>query len=319
MTALMSEIRELLAAAQSAEGSGDLLTAIRHLTNAAEWYRSRALDPRAAQMERQVERLKARLSERGAEDDGFGFGDGFAADARGLEVRTARLDDGTSNWCSFCCRPATEVGRLVAGPAGSYICAACVVHGGVLLGQSTVPVARMADAPVLTSTQQRAAERLRVARCGVLFGPSGSGKSTVISRLCGASVLVLDAATAADGARAQAFLSAGAERRVVLAVSAEAPPPAFVLQGPEGAALVHTSSSLRPHVGDAAPLIDVVVSLTAPGPDDLLALARAWLEAKGALVPDGVVERLVEVAMGGGGLTELVALVARIPSGSWQQ
>jgi hypothetical protein len=55
----VSQIRQLLAAAQEAEVKGELQVAIRLLQEAARWYEARNLLPRAAQMLRQVERLTA--------------------------------------------------------------------------------------------------------------------------------------------------------------------------------------------------------------------------------------------------------------------
>jgi hypothetical protein len=37
-------------------------------------------------------------------------------------------------WCSFCCRPGVEVGNLVAGPVGAFICRACTERALGLLG-----------------------------------------------------------------------------------------------------------------------------------------------------------------------------------------
>ena len=36
-------------------------------------------------------------------------------------------------WCSFCCRPTAEVGALVAGPAGAFICEHCTERALALL------------------------------------------------------------------------------------------------------------------------------------------------------------------------------------------
>jgi hypothetical protein len=39
-------------------------------------------------------------------------------------------------WCSFCCRPSTEVGSLVAGPVGAFICLACTERAVRLLSEA---------------------------------------------------------------------------------------------------------------------------------------------------------------------------------------
>jgi len=45
-------------------------------------------------------------------------------------------DPAQAAWCSFCCRPGQEVGSLVAGPAGAYICRGCVERAQALLGDA---------------------------------------------------------------------------------------------------------------------------------------------------------------------------------------
>jgi hypothetical protein len=61
-------------------------------------------------------------------------------------------------WCSFCCRPKAEVGPMVAGPAGAFICAECIgaaaAIAGVAPGAAEKPSERVAralspDAPLL--------------------------------------------------------------------------------------------------------------------------------------------------------------------------
>ncbi|MHB8877619.1 MAG: ClpX C4-type zinc finger protein, partial [Myxococcaceae bacterium] len=42
-------------------------------------------------------------------------------------------------WCSFCCRPIREVGPLVAGPAGAFICLPCIGEARGLLSKQPVP------------------------------------------------------------------------------------------------------------------------------------------------------------------------------------
>ncbi len=51
-----------------------------------------------------------------------------------LAEREVTLADPTAElWCSFCCRPQAEAGRLVGGPTGSFICASCVQKSLALL------------------------------------------------------------------------------------------------------------------------------------------------------------------------------------------
>src|SRR6218665_527645 len=55
-------------------------------------------------------------------------------EGRFIERGPTRADPSLDAWCSFCCRPRAEVGPLVAGPAGAFICAACIGESGGLLG-----------------------------------------------------------------------------------------------------------------------------------------------------------------------------------------
>ncbi|MBS2030912.1 MAG: hypothetical protein JST54_23615 [Deltaproteobacteria bacterium] len=55
-------------------------------------------------------------------------------DALAIPRGPQRMLPGLEAWCSFCCRPTNEVGELVAGPAGAFICAECVGQSGELLG-----------------------------------------------------------------------------------------------------------------------------------------------------------------------------------------
>ena len=114
------DVRELLMSAQAAERSGDLHTAQDLLEQAARACEAGGRSARALQLRRQAERLAARLP-----------GD----TTRPLVERVPVLADPEQRaWCSFCCRPDAEVGRLVAGPAGAFVCRACVELSLGLLG-----------------------------------------------------------------------------------------------------------------------------------------------------------------------------------------
>jgi ClpX C4-type zinc finger len=139
----MSEIRKTLAAAQRAENQGDLPEAIRLLRSVAEVYAERGMTARAEQMRRQMARLQEAVQSKSvgspvlnaastiaattpppsvdASDDGFGFGEVFSPEPRGPLLCSPT----ESAWCSFCCLPGSDVGRLVTGPTGAFICGAC--------------------------------------------------------------------------------------------------------------------------------------------------------------------------------------------------
>ncbi|MCM2335114.1 MAG: hypothetical protein NDI82_14360, partial [Anaeromyxobacteraceae bacterium] len=135
----MSEIRNLLARAQECETRGRHDEAADWLLKAATWYRDRQMLRRAAQMLRQVRRVRGQPDEPGADESAFGFDEesegeavvsrdpregaarGFDDDA-GLdaeadeetllrrdrrtlvEQRSPQLaDPALDAWCSFCC------------------------------------------------------------------------------------------------------------------------------------------------------------------------------------------------------------------------
>ncbi|MBL9038237.1 MAG: ClpX C4-type zinc finger protein, partial [Archangium sp.] len=171
---MSSQIRELLSAAQQAEVKGERSEAVRLLNEAASFYRERNMASRAEQMVRHARRLEgdetveppARRPTRGEgfdeddfdgptgtldwsdgapETDGeFGFGDellGAASQAAKIEFeRIPVLAEASADaWCSFCCRSQRDVGPVVAGPAGAYVCAGCVSVAGELLGRTVSP------------------------------------------------------------------------------------------------------------------------------------------------------------------------------------
>ncbi|NVJ21490.1 hypothetical protein HUW62_09710 [Myxococcus sp. AM011] len=63
-----------------------------------------------------------------------------------IERGPTRADAALDAWCSFCCRPRAEVGDLVAGPAGAFICKACLTESTSLLGDVS-PVPRPVEQP----------------------------------------------------------------------------------------------------------------------------------------------------------------------------
>jgi len=114
------DARELIRLAQAAERSGDLARAEALLEQAAAAEEGAGRGDRAARLRRHARRLSETLP-------------GEAG--RGLTERFPVLaDPAAAAWCSFCCRPDREVGRLVAGAAGAFICAGCLQRAEALLG-----------------------------------------------------------------------------------------------------------------------------------------------------------------------------------------
>lgn len=113
------DVRQLVMSAQAAERSGELGLAQELLEKAA---RACEAGGRAARAE-QLRRHARRLAETLPGDTTRPF----------LERVPVLAEVAQAAWCSFCCRPGGEVGRLVAGPAGAYICRGCVERAKALL------------------------------------------------------------------------------------------------------------------------------------------------------------------------------------------
>lgn len=175
---MADEIREYIRAAQAAELKGDKAQAVELFMKAASLYRTEGRFSRALQMLRNASRLdqartdiateirrlewlpetaleRAVVGDEGAEAkaleplDAFGKPDGEPPDESRLIERGPTLaDPGHSAWCSFCCRPDREVGALISGPAGSYICGGCIREARTLLGQKADATPAPAPAPV---------------------------------------------------------------------------------------------------------------------------------------------------------------------------
>jgi ClpX C4-type zinc finger protein len=143
------EVREYIRAAQQAELRGDKPQAVELLKKAAAMVRSGGNYQRALQLLRHAQRLDGNQPELADEirrlewlpdkpflravDEELETEEALAP-LRDLEATDRRMfdrgptlaDPGLAAWCSFCCRPRTDVGDLVAGPAGAFICANCL-------------------------------------------------------------------------------------------------------------------------------------------------------------------------------------------------
>ena len=106
-----------------------------------------------------------------------------------------RADATLDAWCSFCCRPRTEVGDLVAGPTGAFICKGCLSESFSLLDDVTpvAPPARPrplepagAFMDLVGQTEARAlldGALQAGTRCLLAVGPEGTGKSIWFQQL----------------------------------------------------------------------------------------------------------------------------------------
>ncbi|MDQ3265632.1 MAG: ClpX C4-type zinc finger protein [Myxococcota bacterium] len=170
---MADEAREYLRAAQQAEVRGDRSQAVELLMKAATVYRQRGQNERALQMLRHASRLdvtrtdisdqvrrmewmpdrpflravtdaEEEAEEKAAlqplEDLALNPADELvdladASQKQLIDRGPSRADPALNAWCSFCCKPKSEVGELVSGPAGAYVCLACVRESARLLGQ----------------------------------------------------------------------------------------------------------------------------------------------------------------------------------------
>lgn len=356
---MSSPIRELLADAQAAEVKGDKAEAARLLRKAAALYRDANNHTRALKMLRHARRLE------GVDEDGAGeelLADGPIPDPpaspplparsrRVLEERTATLaPPALEAWCSFCCKPKREVGTLVAGPAGAFICSSCVQTAEALLTGAPVAAPRAVAAPMPPSfVETRAAiearKRLeaRTGRVTLLVGPEGSGKSAVLAALGDTlrldesagpelvsappgEVLRIDLLAPVTPQLEHALLSL-LERggRVAIAVRAEPPTPALVLTGASGEEPLYDTRGLAAALGSLLPRsllesVDGVVVLRAPDAAALEELAVGLVATRGDVVlSEETLKQIAGLAhQSGRGAHELVALLARVPRGQWK-
>ncbi len=224
------DIREYIRGAQAAEIRGDKPKAVQLLKKAAQLYEDAGNQERALQMIRHVKRLEGEGLDGAIEPTGESRTSGnasadspSAAPDRKRALRSQLADRGPAladpdaeAWCSFCCRPRPEVGKLVAGPTGAFVCAGCLRRSMALLGGSEEPpllrfeepapsqsplIAALKGAtlatPVPTARESarddfidlhgvipQLAEAMREgAKLTLLLGPPGSGKTSCLRAL----------------------------------------------------------------------------------------------------------------------------------------
>lgn len=370
---MADEIREQLRAAQAAEIRGDKAQAIDLLLEAAARCRGAGRPARALQLMRYVLRLDASRADVAAEVHRMeGLAEERAPEARdemGEEVPAPRerkrliergptlTDPAHQAWCSFCCRPNGEVGRLVAGPAGSFICGGCLRESQGLLGPQlgdgglAAPAGASPSSSIELLGQAPAVEALeRAMRAGrgwiLLLGPEGSGKTIYLRQLerqglgyyvQGAGELLaapsherllLDGLDALDERELEqlcARVGCPPGRQVIIGFRGELGRPSLLLRGGGGALPVFTTLELREATGGRLPLsllerIQAVAVFRAPGVDELAEIARRLIAARdGELeLSEQVVTALVRAAARSPrGGHELESLLGRIPAGFW--
>ncbi|MGZ3457990.1 MAG: ClpX C4-type zinc finger protein [Archangium sp.] len=275
-----------------------------------------------------------------------------------IERGPTRADPSLDAWCSFCCRPRSEVGPLVAGPAGAFICSACIGESGALLGgvAPVAPTARgrasVAPRPVSFELVGQAAARESLERgleAGVrrmlLLGPEGSGKSTWLRALVeqgrgvlvtpdaferapvGAVLLVEDVDRLPPAVQASlgAFLARHPERTVLMTTRGDAAAPGPVLLSDSSRLSVPTTAALAEAVRGALPVflleqVQLLVPLEQPGVEDLVEIARRRLASREdcRLSDEALTALATEAARSPRSGHELQALLARVPPGTWR-
>jgi hypothetical protein len=232
-----------------------------------------------------------------------------------------RADPALDAWCSFCCRPRVEVGEMVAGPTGSFICAACVGESQSLLGLGSsepaaarpAPARRKEEPGTLELVGQHEARALLArgleagARRLLVIGPEGCGKSVwfqhLVSQEAGTLVTVDSLEQGAGGslllvedvdrlspelqARLSSFLARHPERTVLMSARGGTTVPGFQLHGAAGSLPMFTSFELFRVLREAVPLalidqIQLVIPLHDPSEAEFVEIARRRLAARGS-------------------------------------
>jgi hypothetical protein len=272
--------------------------------------------------------------------------------ARMVERGPSRADAALEAWCSFCCRPSAEVGALIAGPAGAFICVTCARESTALLGSAPVPhaPARAPTPAAMALVGQEGAQGLLEralaggARRILVLGPEGSGKSTWVRALVAEGRAVLADAAAPEapapgavlvledvdrlGAPAQEALAGWLESQSALTVllTARAEPAAPVLTLEEGRLQlgVYTDEALGEATGGTlAPrllrCVGPTLWLARPDAALLEQVARARLQLQeGVQLPDAALRALTLQALDAGGAGHaLESLLGRLVPGNW--
>ncbi|MFZ5469308.1 MAG: ClpX C4-type zinc finger protein [Myxococcota bacterium] len=371
------DAKEYVRAAQEAEIQGDKARAVDLLKKAAALYRNAGNSNRALKMLRHARTLDGTRQDLTDELRRLEWlpenplaravsGEDEATEAleqlekisisepKLIERGPTRADPTLPAWCSFCCRPRGEVGDLVAGPAGAFICRGCVEESRALLGEGRPVAPPMSDeAPAVEPLGQTEAQKVldtafrMGAQLVLVLGPEGTGKTTLLRDLARRGLgryltdlerslplpdedgqrLLLDvpAVSVEHGNRLAELLRARPDRQLVIAFRGEPKAPSFVLQGDEIDLPMYSGRALHEATGGKLPLaladrVQVVAQLSPLSVESLAEIARRLLARRAAEldVSDELVTTLAEeAARAARGARELEALVERLPPGSW--
>ncbi|NOJ94615.1 hypothetical protein HMI51_16965 [Corallococcus coralloides] len=282
---------------------------------------------------------------------------GRRREKRIIERGPTRADPALDAWCSFCCRPRGEVGDLVAGPAGAFICKGCLGESQGLLGDVVAPspvrkpvveepragVVEMVGHDEVKTLLERTVQA--GARCLLLVGPEGCGKSLFFQSLQrrGQGVLAsVDALESTPGTepllvedvdrlepRAQAtltaFLANRPARAVVMSARGAVSSLGLWVRGEGGSLPVPTTAGMIEAVQGTVPVsllerVQVLLPVRRPTVPELVEVARRTLALRQPAVT------LSEEVLGAFAAEavrspraghELQALLSRVYAGSW--
>ena len=282
---------------------------------------------------------------------------GRRREKRLIERGPTRADPALDAWCSFCCRPRGEVGDLVAGPAGAFICKGCLGESQGLLGDVVPPPP--VRKPVEShepgaSVEMVGHDEVRTllertlqagARCLLLVGPEGCGKSiflqtverrgqgvlTTVEALESASgtetLLVEDVDRLTPGAQAAlvTFIAGHPERAVVMSARGAVSSLGLWVRGEAGSLPVPTTAGLTEAVQGSIPVallerVQVLLPVRRPTVPELVEVARRSLALRRPVVS------LSEEVLGAFAAEavrspraghELRALLSRVYAGTW--
>ncbi|RKH03121.1 ClpX C4-type zinc finger protein [Corallococcus carmarthensis] len=282
---------------------------------------------------------------------------GRRREKRIIERGPTRADPALDAWCSFCCRPRGEVGDLVAGPAGAFICKGCLGESQGLLGDVVAPPPvrkPVVEEPRAGAVEMVGHDELKTllerthqagARCLLLVGPEGCGKSLFFQSLQRrgqgvlASVetlestpgteplLVEDVDRLESGVQAAlaTFLASHPQRAVVMSARGSVSSLGLWVRGEGGSLPVPTTAGMLEAVQGAVPVsllerVQVLLPVRRPTVPELVEVARRSLALRQPAVT------LSEEVLGAFAAEavrspraghELQALLSRVYAGSW--
>ncbi|TSC26009.1 ClpX C4-type zinc finger protein [Corallococcus sp. Z5C101001] len=274
-----------------------------------------------------------------------------------IERGPTRADPALDAWCSFCCRPRGEVGDLVAGPAGAFICKGCLRESQGLLGDVIPPLPvrePVRDEPRGAGVEMVGHDDVRSllertlqagARCLLVVGPEGCGKSIFFQALQRrgqgvlASVESLDTTPGAGpllvedvdrlepGAQAvlAAFVANPSGRAVVMSARGAVSSMGLWVRGELGSLPVPTTAGMIEAVQGLVPVtllehVQVLLPVRRPTVPELVEVARRSLSLRQpavSLSEEVLGAFAAEAVRSPRAGHELRALLARVHAGTW--